>query len=314
MTLVINTYGPSIVTKLITQAAPVFSFLLDNNISYDQIYLKDTGGLGGADEGYDWVSENSALKTRKKVRLKQTDFNGLDLILDQPQISHQVEIIPTSFNFTINPNIYDQFNDFISLHPDLLALSSYYNSIFGLSNQQILGVHLRTTDINHWHCEDGTIKYDDIIKATYCELDRQYYDGIYLASDNIRDSIKFCAEFSSKYKVYSILDLTQDYIAPRSPDLVYYYDYVKKNLTYSNKDYWINTYLDFILLSLCKSQLIRQHSSCDIVIRTLFSLVKDVFRSNNRGVKLNIIKIEPKYCTCKNYSNLRTLSGKKLSC
>ena len=266
--LIINSWGPAMTGKIFHMAQKVLCYIEDNGLEYESIYLKDTGGLWGPDEGLDWIAIDPKNCSRKKerVRPQNISFNGLDYILDQKYPSSDYIVCPSDFNYKnsldiIGKDINTLFPKYFKLNKDLLLLVRSFDDKFCLSSSRSLGVHIRTTDINHWHPEAGEVSIERIIEETEAELKRRDYDVLFVSSDNVRESILFQSLFEDRIKVRNILNLTQDFIARSSPDPLHYYNFVKKNYIYSSAKYWQYTFLDFCLLSLCDKKIVRNNSS-----------------------------------------------------
>ena len=266
--LIINSYGPSIFGKFIHLPSQALCYMKDNGVSYDSIYIQDTGGLHSSNEGLDWIATDAKYLKRKmeRIRSKNTKFNGLDVVLNQKKPISNFIICPSSFSYEPTREVllddYELFKNYIKLNPKLISLVKRYNDRLGLSTSNSLGVQIRTTDINHWHREAGIVSFDDTVRAVKEELDKGEYDVLFVASDNIRDSITFRYLFEGIIDVKTVLEISQFFIADKSPDNLHYYNFTKENYTYKNANFWLFTYLEFCLLSLCNKKILR-HNSCN---------------------------------------------------
>jgi hypothetical protein len=204
--------------------------------------------------------------------LNENNFNTLDYVLMQ-SFNESYEDITANFYVT-----YSKFNPIqesveynnlkniikgLQYKKKLLDLVEKYVKKFKI-NSNTIGVHIRLCDMNIYHKEDfGYLGYDDFLTVILQELKKE--NNIFVASDNRESIEKLKKEF--KNKLHYVPDILRGNF--ETEDTV--------NLQLNNiksEKFWIDTFLDMILLSNCGTLIHRTSNLANASIISSSSLKK----------------------------------------
>lgn len=191
--------------------------------------------------------------------------NPLDYIIDQKLSSDHIPIHQTHYHQYSSTNQIHLNNNFDGLHR--IATSLNYRKEFLdlvdaeskklMINNDTIGVHVRLTDMNIHHPEYGIIHYEDYLTSIKNIMSEK--SNLFIASDNNESILKLKHTFGDKIKYVENMiraEMENENTVP------FQYD----NMT--NKDFWVQSFLDMMLLSKCTTLICRTSSLSNMSIMT----------------------------------------------
>jgi hypothetical protein len=134
----------------------------------------------------------------------------------------------------------------ISLTDRLINLVKHYEKQFGF-DQNLIGIHIRLTDMNTIHGKDyGIAQYEDFSNSLKNVLDKK--TRIFVASDNDESISKLIEEFGER--VFYVPNLKRALREDEDP-----FSLREKEL--GNESIWIEAFLEMLLLSKCNTIICR---------------------------------------------------------
>ena len=160
----------------------------------------------------------------------------------------------TKFDQIKNDTNFNRYRNAVSK----LKFNEEFNSIINnnkwMVENDVLGVHVRVTDMNLIHSEYGLYNTEDYInKIKNYPIDKK----IFIASDNYESISLIKNEFGDR-----VLYVKEMHRAEKENDNTYFFQ--ENNL--SEKFLWQEAFLDMILLSMCSSMIIRTSNLANVAM------------------------------------------------